>query len=121
MMNMEKIELEGIRRRLSIFAVSTRRQIQCGRRQATGEDRAGYFVAWQSTQRLFPTTLLVLIPKYPFCAMAYVALFMCAGISATTARSIRIVMLVLCIRAFFARRIRGTDGMLSMDFSGTYR
>jgi hypothetical protein len=61
--------------------------------------RPGGFLrrAWQSVQWLFPTALLVLMPKCPLCVAAYVALFTGVGITATTARGIQILMLVLCV------------------------
>jgi hypothetical protein len=53
--------------------------------------------AWQGIQWLFPTTLLVLMPKCPMCVAAYVALFTGVGVSVSTARWIRILMLVFCL------------------------
>jgi len=53
--------------------------------------------AWRSIQWLFPTVLLVLIPKCPLCVAAYVALFTGIGISVSTARWIQILMLVFCL------------------------
>jgi hypothetical protein len=53
--------------------------------------------AWRSLQWLFPTTLLVLMPKCPLCVAAYVALFTGMGISVATARWIQILMLVFCL------------------------
>ena len=53
--------------------------------------------AWRAIQWLFPATLLVLMPKCPLCVAAYVALFTGIGITASTARSIQILMLVLCL------------------------
>jgi hypothetical protein len=65
---------------------------------AKAERTAGLFRrAWRGTQWLFPATVLVLIPKCPFCVMAYVALFTGIGISVTTARWIQILLLVLCL------------------------
>jgi hypothetical protein len=52
---------------------------------------------WRGIQWLFPTTLLVLIPKCPLCVAAYVALFTGVGISVSTARWIQILMLVFCL------------------------
>src|ERR1700689_5486402 len=72
--------------------------------------------AWQSTQWLFPATLLVLMPKCPLCVAAYVALFTGIGVSVSTARWIQILMLVFCLAslAYFAvrlwRRRSGTSG-----------
>jgi hypothetical protein len=53
--------------------------------------------AWRSIQWLFPTALLVLMPKCPLCVAAYVALFTGVGISVSTARWIQIVMLMICL------------------------
>jgi hypothetical protein len=53
--------------------------------------------AWRKVQWLFPTTILVLMPKCPLCVAAYVALFTGVGISVSTARWIQILMLVLCL------------------------
>jgi hypothetical protein len=74
--------------------------------------------AWQSIQWIFPSTLLVLMPKCPFCVAAYVALFTGVSISVTTARWLQVLMFVLCLASltyiavrkgraicnFFARR-----------------
>jgi len=62
-------------------------------KQATGFFRR----AWRSTQWLFPSTLLVLMPKCPFCVVAYVALFTGASISVSTARWLQVLMFVLCL------------------------
>jgi hypothetical protein len=69
--------------------------------------------AWRSIQWLFPTTVLVLMPKCPICFAAYVALFTGAGISVSTARWIQILMLVFCLTslayvaiAYWRRRSR---------------
>ena len=53
--------------------------------------------AWRGIQWLFPTTLLVLMPKCPMCVAAYVALFTGIGISVSTARWIQILMPVFCL------------------------
>jgi hypothetical protein len=53
--------------------------------------------AWQGIQWLFPATLLVLMPKCPMCVAAYVALFTGVGVSVSTARWIRILMLAFCL------------------------
>ena len=53
--------------------------------------------AWRGIQWLFPTTLLVLMPKCPLCVAAYVALFTGVGISVTAARWIQILMLTICL------------------------
>src|ERR1700730_6207630 len=52
--------------------------------------------AWRGIQWLFPTALLALMPKCPFCVAAYVALFTGVGISVSTARWIQILMAVFC-------------------------
>jgi len=64
----------------------------------TGGKRAtGFFRrAWRGIQWIFPSTLLVLMPKCPFCVAAYVALFTGASISVTTARWLQVLMFVLC-------------------------
>ena len=54
--------------------------------------RAGRGIQW-----LFPAALLVLMPKCPLCVAAYVALFTGIGISASTARWIRVLMLACCL------------------------
>jgi hypothetical protein len=46
---------------------------------------------------LFPAALLAVMPKCPFCVVAYVALFSGIGISVSTARWIQVLMLVLCL------------------------
>jgi hypothetical protein len=72
--------------------------------------------AWQSTQWLFTATVLALIPKCPFCVMAYVALFTGVGISVSTARWIQILMLTLCLSSLaylavkFWRKRAGVQG-----------
>jgi hypothetical protein len=53
--------------------------------------------AWRGIQWAFPATLLVLIPKCPFCVAAYVALFTGIGVSVSTARWIQVLMLVFCL------------------------
>jgi hypothetical protein len=64
----------------------------------TGQRQTGFLRrAWRSIQWLFPATLLILIPKCPFCVTAYVALFTGIGISVSTARWIQILMLVFCL------------------------
>ena len=72
--------------------------------------RAGRGLQW-----LFPASLLLLTPKCPMCVVAYVALFTGIGISATTARTIQILMPVLCVTALvglaashWRRRIKRT-------------
>jgi hypothetical protein len=63
-----------------------------------GERPAGILRrAWRSIQWLFPTALLVLMPKCPLCVAAYVALFTGVGVSVSTARWIQILMLVFCL------------------------
>ena len=64
--------------------------------------------AWRSTHWLFPTALLVLMPKCPLCVAAYVALFTGIGITVSTARWIQILMLVFCLAslAYLAVRYR---------------
>jgi len=52
---------------------------------------------WQSIQWLFPAAVLALMPKCPFCVMAYVALFTGIGISVSTARWIQIMMVMVCV------------------------
>lgn len=49
---------------------------------------------WLGVEWLFPTTLLVLMPKCPMCVAAYVALFTGVGISLPTATWIRTILLV---------------------------
>src|SRR5580704_3483913 len=53
--------------------------------------------AWRSIQWLFPTALLVLMPKCPLCVVAYIALFTGVGISVSTARWIQILMLMISL------------------------
>lgn len=60
-------------------------------KRSTGFLRRG----WRSFQWLFPTALLVLMPKCPFCVAAYIALFTGIGITVSTARWIQILMVVL--------------------------
>jgi hypothetical protein len=69
---------------------------------------------WRGIQWLFPTTVLVLMPKCPLCVAMYVALFTGVGITVTTARWIQTFMLVFCltslgclaVRYWFRRRPR---------------
>jgi hypothetical protein len=66
--------------------------------------------AWRSIQWLFPTTLLVLMPKCPLCVVGYVALFTGIGITVSTARWIQILMPVFCLTALaylVVRHLRG--------------
>jgi hypothetical protein len=49
-----------------------------------------------SIRWLFPTALLVLMPKCPMCVAAYIALFTGIGVSVTTALWIQILMVALC-------------------------
>jgi hypothetical protein len=62
--------------------------------------------AWRSMQWLFPATVLVLIPKCPFCVAAYVAIFTGIGISVSTARWIQILMLALCLTSLAYLAVR---------------
>ncbi len=62
--------------------------------------------AWRSIQWLFPATLLVLMPKCPLCVAAYVAFFTGVGVSVSTARWIRILMLVFCLTSLAYLAIR---------------
>jgi hypothetical protein len=61
--------------------------------------RPGSFLvrAWRRIQWVFPTALLVLMPKCPLCVAAYIALFTGVGISVSTARWIQVLMIVLCV------------------------
>jgi hypothetical protein len=52
---------------------------------------------WRGVQWLFPTALLVLMPKCPLCVTMYIAMFTGIGVSVSTARWIQILMLVLCL------------------------
>ena len=52
---------------------------------------------WRTTQWLFPSLLLVLMPKCPICIAAYVALFAGIGISVSTAHWIQILMWSFCL------------------------
>ena len=63
-----------------------------------GNQRTGLLRrAWQGLQWLCPATTLVLMPKYPMCIVAYVALFTGIGITSGTARWIQILTLALCL------------------------
>ena len=53
--------------------------------------------AWRKINWVFPTALLILMPKCPLCVAAYIALFTGVGISVSTARWLQILMLVLCL------------------------
>jgi hypothetical protein len=52
--------------------------------------------AWRSTQWLFPTAFLVLMPKCPLCLAAYIALFTGIGISVSTATLLQRLCLLTC-------------------------
>ena len=52
---------------------------------------------WQGIQWLFPTTLLILMPKCPMCVAAYIALFTGIGVSVSAAHWIQILMVALCL------------------------
>jgi hypothetical protein len=62
--------------------------------------------AWRSIQWLFPTALLVLMPKCPLCVAAYIALFTGVGVSVSTARWIQILMLVFCLTSLAYLAVR---------------
>src|SRR6201999_3655890 len=62
--------------------------------------------AWRSIQWLFPATLLVMMPKCPFCMAAYVALFTGVGITVSTARWIQIIMVVFCLTSLAYLAVR---------------
>ncbi len=62
--------------------------------------------AWRSIQWLFPTALLVLMPKCPLCVAAYIALFTGVGVSVSTARWIQIVMLAFCLTSLVYLAVR---------------
>ena len=65
-----------------------------------GKRPIGFLVrAWRRSQWLFPTALLVLMPKCPLCVAAYVALLTGVGVSVSTGRWIQILMLVFCLTA----------------------
>jgi hypothetical protein len=63
--------------------------------------------AWKTLQWLFPTALLILIPKCPICLAAYIALFTGIGISVSTAHWLQILMFVFCLTslAYLATRL----------------
>ena len=62
--------------------------------------------AWKTTQWLFPTALLVLIPKCPMCVAAYVMLFTGIGITVSTAHWIQILMWSFCVISFVYLAVR---------------
>ena len=62
--------------------------------------------AWRSIQWLFPTALLVLMPKCPLCVAAYLALFTGIGVSVSTARWIQVLMLVFCLTSLAYLAVR---------------
>ena len=71
---------------------------RAGTNPADGKPSTGFLRrAWLGTQWLFPTALLVLMPKCPLCVVAYVAMFTGIGITVATARWIQILMVVICV------------------------
>jgi hypothetical protein len=74
--------------------------------------------ARRNIQWLFPATLLALLPKCPLCVAAYVALFTGISISVSTARLIRILMLVFCLTSLVYLAIRKGEGRRSNYFTG---
>jgi hypothetical protein len=52
--------------------------------------------AWRGVQWIFPSALLVLMPKCPLCVAAYVAVFTGVGITVSSARWVQTLMLVIC-------------------------
>ncbi len=72
-----------------------------------GDRRTGLLRrAWRGIQWLFPTALLVLMPKCPMCVAAYIALFTGVGISVSTAQWIQILMLVFCFTSLTYLAVR---------------
>ena len=61
-----------------------------------GERPTGVRRAWRGAQWVFPTALMVLMPKCPMCVAGYLVLFTGVGMSVSTAGWIRIGVLGLC-------------------------
>lgn len=71
----------------------------CKTKPSGGDDRPkGFFRrARRTADWLFPAAILALMPKCPLCVAAYIALGTGIGISVSTAKYLRISMVVVCL------------------------
>jgi hypothetical protein len=60
-------------------------------------DAAGYVV---------PSAILVLLPKCPACIVAYLAMGAGIGVTMTTAATLRVILLVLCVASLAVVTVR---------------
>ena len=64
---------------------------------------------FELSQWIIPSAMLAVIPKCPACVAAYVMLWTGLGISLSAARTVRTLIIVLCVAAFvwlMAREVR---------------
>jgi hypothetical protein len=72
--------------------------------------RGGEIAAW-----LFPSAVLVLLPKCPACVAAYVALFGGVGISMAAAANLRTSVLILCMAALAGLTLKRICRIISRE------
>jgi hypothetical protein len=69
----------------------------CNLEPAPKKPRGLLHRAWGGIQWIFPTALLVLMPKCPLCVAAYIALLTGVGVSVATAQWVQVLMVMLCL------------------------